>query len=189
MKKALLFFIILIGTSSCNDESTPESVFASAELNGVSLNSDESYTANESTYGEVFLEDLGESVRLTVSLTNGTPNYRHAIHLHMGSCEQPGHHWNQGQTSSFCEALNLGEVWARPKAGDVGNINTDSNGNGTLVVESEFWSIGSNDPTDLAGVVIVLHENGEDFFGECFDGDHNHVHMNQKIACGSITLE
>ena len=161
---------------------------AVASLYGVSLNPDSTYTSNETTFGEVQLEDLGTSVRLTISLSNATPNYRHAIHLHMGSCEQPGHHWNQGQMTSFCEAMNLGEVWARPKAGDVGNVNTDANGNGTLTIESEFWSLNTNDATDLVGAVLIVHENMEDFFSECFDGNHNHVHMNPKIACGSIEL-
>ena len=184
----VLILLTMMCVLACEDENTSPTNTASAALFGVSLNADSTYTSNAISFGDVTLEDLGESVRLTVTLTNATPNYRHAIHLHMGTCEQPGHHWNQGQTEGFCNAMNMGEIWARPKAGDVGNVNTDSNGNGTLVVESEFWSINTNDQKDLLGAVLIVHENMEDFFSECFDGGHNHVHMNPKIACGSIEL-
>lgn len=182
----ILITILIIG--GCNEDTSSKVPVASAKLVGVTMNPDSSYSSTTSEYGEVMLESLGTSLRMTVTLTNGTPNYSHAIHVHMGSCEQPGHHWNQGLNTSFCESMNNGEIWARPKAGDVGNVNTDSNGNGVLVVESEFWSIGNDDATDLEGAVIIVHENMEDFFSECFDGDHNHIHMNPKIACGSIEL-
>ena len=183
-----LTLLFLFCISACRDEETPSATVASASLFGVSLNADDTYTSNATPYGEVTLEDLGASVRLTVTLTNATPNYRHAVHLHMGSCEQPGHHWNQGREEGFCNEMNLGEIWARPKAGDVGNVNTDSNGNGTLVVESEFWALNTNDQKDLIGAVLIVHENMEDFVVECFDDGHDHVHMNPKIACGSIEL-
>jgi Cu/Zn superoxide dismutase len=81
----------------------------------------------------------------------------------------------------------MGEAWVRPNAGDVGNIRTDISGSGTFEISTEFWKLGSNDNFDVAGLVIVLHADEEDFAQECFDA-HDHAHNNPKIACGTIQL-
>ncbi len=179
----LLGFLLI----ACDNETDPEIPVAQASIYQVETLTDSTYETTSTIMGNVILEDIPTGgIKMTISMSGLTPNFRHAIHIHMGNCEQPGHHWNQGVSDSFCNATSLGVTWAKPKAGDVGNINTDENGNGELVVESDLWAVNTLDHRDVSGAVIIIHERGEDFVGECF-GNHNHEHAaNPKIACGSI---
>ena len=188
MKIVTALFLAVVLVSCDNDDSGNSApVSAVAQIYAIEPISDSTFNMSDVAMGEANLEDLGESVRLPLTMSGLTPNFRHAVHLHMGSCEQPGHHWNQGSSESFCSTLNGDEVWARPKAGDVGNINTDEHGNGTLVVESVLWDLDSQDEKDLSGTVLVVHSGMEDFAQECFE-QHTRAHVNPKIACGTIEL-
>lgn len=146
------------------------------------------YTIEDEIVAEVTVNDFGGKASLSISAQGLIPNWSHAIHIHLGNCESPGAHWNRGDTTSYCNETNLGEIWAKPKAGDVGNIVTDSEGYGFLNVDSEFWGVNTLDERDLVGALVIIHEGPEDFAQECFQV-HNHVHSNRKIACGTIELK
>ncbi len=178
---------VLFGCSAPNDASDTMPT-AAAEVWSIQQQPDSSYVVGSLQLGGLQAFGMDGFVRLEITVEGLTPNYRHAVHLHMGTCENPGHHWNQGSADSYCEVLNLGEVWARPKAGDVGNVNTDASGNGTLIVDSEFWSIGTGDSSDILGSVVVVHGDPENFDRECFE-NHMHMHANPKIACGVVVAQ
>ncbi len=116
-------------------------------------------------------------------------NSYHSIHLHEGTCEEIGPHWNQGKTTMFCNVIDLDDMpWGKMMAGDIGNIKTNANGYGSLAFSTSLWSIGTNNDTDIIGKLVVLHSEGENFALEC-DPDHipDHTHTNVKIACGVIS--
>ena len=170
----------------CAEEEEPNRVLAQASLSRVANITDTTYSIGSEVAGTATVESLERGVRLNILVQGLTPNSRHAVHIHLGSCEAPGAHWNQASEESFCEAMSLGVTWARPKAGDVGNVNTDAQGNGALTIETDLWSVGSGDEKDIMGAVIIVHERGEEFLDHCFS-NHTHVHdANAKIACGMI---
>jgi Cu-Zn family superoxide dismutase len=120
-----------------------------------------------------------------ISLEGFAPNTIHAVHMHHGSCEQPKHHWNAGSEENFCNRRSLNVPWAKPYAGDVGNVSVGYDGTGSLTIKTNLWSIGSNDEKDILGLQVIVHEGYEDFTSEC-DPNHDHIHENDKLACGTI---
>jgi len=180
--------ISLFWSCSVHNESAPPMAVASV-FRAESV-TDSTYNIYSSVLGNVVIEDLKTGgIRMTLSFEGLPPNSTHAVHMHSGSCESPSfEHWNRGSQKNYCLEKSLGIAWSKPAAGDIGNVKTDENGTGELVVESDFWSVNTNDETDILGNVLVVHERGEDFIAECYGGmAHDHTN-NKKIACGSIQL-
>ncbi len=190
MRRFLITLFVMFVLFSCStpDDGSAKMPMATAEVWSIRQQPDSSYVVGSLQVGSLQAFQMDGFLRLEIIVEGLTPNYRHAVHLHMGTCENPSHHWNQGSNENYCEVLNLGEVWARPKAGDVGNVNTDASGSGTLVVDSELWSIGTGHSSDILGSVVVVHGDPENFDRECFE-NHTHTHANPKIACGVIVAQ
>ncbi|MEM9895117.1 MAG: superoxide dismutase family protein [Bacteroidota bacterium] len=203
MKKfALLYLSIILIILSCSSDQElindlESTAFASASLNAMSLadtqfagTSFKNYNVDEEiSYGNASFEQIGNVVRLQINVTGQEPNSSGAIHIHHGSPEKPERHWNQLSLYSFCRTRSMGTAWAKPAAGDVGNIQYDENGEGTFVIETDLWALNTGDERDIIEKVIVLHKEPQDFTEEC-DPNHSHLHLhnNPKIAVGRIQL-
>ncbi len=190
MRSSLFLFSIiaylLVGLNGCDQEDVKSR--ARAKLVSINATSDSTYLPGTEEIGEAVFTDLGDRVRVFIQLYDMIPNWGHAVHIHNGSCEQPTNHWNMGDTINYCNEMNLGEPWMRPKAGDIGNVETDDFGDGILIVESEFWDLNGSSEKNLEGLVVVIHEKPEDFEIECGEM-HTHKHNNRKLACGTIFLD
>ncbi|WP_425390236.1 superoxide dismutase family protein [Ekhidna sp.] len=186
----LILTLTLIGCKS--DDPAPEPgplVLANAAIFWVDAQDDETYELGDQMGFVTFaFQDGVTTFKLRV---NGMePNTAHAMHLHMGTLEEPGRHWNQGKFVAFCEVKSMGRLWLKPFAGDVGNIQVDDNGDGEFELQTDLWSVGTQDETDILGTVLFIHHKSQDFANEC-DPNHKHepgAHMNAKIAGGTVTL-
>tara|TARA_B110000046_G_scaffold150145_1_gene158440 strand:+ start:2258 stop:2854 length:597 start_codon:yes stop_codon:yes gene_type:complete len=163
---------------------------ASATLKIVTINEDLSYEVSSREIGVIRFTQKEDvvSINLEVNdLPEGQLSYYHAIQIHTGTCESPLSHWNLGKDLdyNFCNVLSMDEVWAKPKAGDLGNVFISEAGVGNFNLQTDLYSVGSNDASDVVGKVIYIYEVAENFKQECFEG-HNHNHNNKKIACGTI---
>lgn len=194
MKTNVASLVILACTTlvgpGCKEDPIAEKITASASLSGMLSITDTTYQLNEEAYGTALFTQEDSVVTLSIHLENFPPNTFHAVHLHEGSCEQPGMHWNQGfdVTTRFCNTRSIGIPWAKPMAGDVGNISVGYDGTGILILDTDLWRLGSGDHRDILGKTIVVHDTFEDFPTECDPSHgHNHPHANAKIACGTIT--
>ncbi len=180
----------MLGCSK-DDASSGPITNASTEIFSVTSEDGSIFTPVESVGTASFQYQDGVTT-ITVELNGMEPNGSHAMHLHEGTLSEPGRHWNQGRLDQgFCREFSLGEVWAKTFAGDVGNISTDANGNGTFTLRTDLWSLGTNSETDILGTVLFIHQNFEDFANEC-DLNHGHDHghpKNPKIAGGTVILE
>ncbi|MEO1253792.1 MAG: superoxide dismutase family protein [Bacteroidota bacterium] len=191
MKK--LFILPLVLLFAC-DSSEPEEVLepeiiAEAQLYSLNQIGDREYEIMDKGIGKATFFQAGEVVVLEISLSGMTPNTSKAVHIHEGTVQQPGRHWNAGKFVAACENRSLGKVWAKPFIGDVGNVNIDGNGNGTFSIKTDLWKLNSGDERDLLDRPIIIHENSQDFIEECNPfHDHTHDHFNPKIGGGKITL-
>ncbi len=182
---------ILSSCDSSSSDSNPKNPdpIAVVSFNGLLSESDTSYQVDELPYGTAMFYEEDDALRMVITLENFPANTTHSIHLHQGSCEVPGMHWNQGEPmeNRFCEVLSLGIPWAKPYAGDVGNLSVGYEGKGQLAITTNLWTIGTGDHKDLIGKSLIIHENMDDFNVECDPlHGHSHPHANPKVACGII---
>ena len=85
-----------------------------------------------------------------------------AVHLHeMGDCGDMGKmahgHWNPTNqqhgkwgSSSF-------------HSGDIGNVSLDAAGKGTLDIETDLWSMGGDEKTNILNRSVIVHNGADDF--------------------------
>ncbi len=132
---------------------TIEGNFAEAMIDGKS--------GSEMTGMAIFAEVDGK-VTVTVDIEKAIPG-THAAHLHeFGDCSaedgsSAGGHWNPSveDHGKFAEEhFHLG---------DLGNIEVDENGYGSLTLTTDLWSLGTGDDNDVVGLSIVIHASADDF--------------------------
>ena len=188
-----LFILPLLIFIAC-DSSEPEQVLepeivAEAQIYALNQVGDREYEVQAEVVGKASFFQTAEVVTIEIELSGQTPNTSKAVHIHEGTVEVPGRHWNAGKFIAQCNTRSLGSVWARPFIGDVGNVDIDENGNGTFSLRTDLWQLNSGDERDLLDRPIIIHENAQDFIEECDPfHDHTHAHSNPKIAGGEIKL-
>ena len=178
---------------SCSDENIEDrTVKAEAILTSIYADTDSTFVIGEEPYGKIdFIQDEDSVVTIDIYLENFPPNSIHSVHIHSGSCSQPGMHWNLGQDmmTYFCTEESLGIPWNKPRAGDVGNVSVSYDGTGFFSLKTDLWKLATLDSRDIIGLSIIVHDTQDDFIGECEPShDHTHTHPNAKVACGSIEL-
>ncbi|WP_420316632.1 superoxide dismutase family protein [Ekhidna sp.] len=193
MKLSSILLILILTFISCtSDDPTPEPgplVLANATIFWVDSPDGETYESGEQMGFATFAYQDGITT-FELRVNGMEPNTAHAMHLHMGTLEEPGRHWNQGKFVAFCEAESMGRLWLKPFAGDVGNIQVDEEGNGEFELQTDLWSVGTQDESDILGTILFIHHKSQDFADEC-DPGHKHepgAHTNAKIAGGTVTI-
>ena len=191
VKYTLLTISTFLSLANCQkSEINKFDLAAKATLEMVTLNEDLSYQSNGMEIGTLLCTQKEGVVSMDLTINNfptGQLSYYHAVQIHTGTCESPLSPWNLGKDPdySFCNVLSMGEIWAKPKAGDLGNIFINEAGVGNFYFQTDLYNVGSKDATDIIGKIIYIHEVAENFTQECYEG-HNHNHNNKKIACGTI---
>ena len=189
IKNSVFWLLLpLILFISCEDESVVLKN-ATSDLHFITQSDVEgNYVVMDSIIGQAaFFEEDG-IVNATFTLEGFPPNSSHGLHIHEGTCESPGGHWNQGNSFAYCQTLSMDQPWGKPYVGDIGNIRTDENGTGSLTLETDLWSVNTGDVTDILGKIIVIHNHAEDFIWQCRNNTLPPMHNNPKVGCGTIVL-
>jgi Cu-Zn family superoxide dismutase len=107
-----------------------------------------------------FTEQSTGGVKVEVRIENAPPG-THGLHIHeKGDCSAPdassaGGHFNPaGMPHAGPSALQR-------HAGDLGNIEIESNGTGTLVLTSDLLTVKPG-PNSVVGKAVVFHEKADD---------------------------
>lgn len=103
-----------------------------------------------------------------------------AVHLHeMGDCGDMGKmahgHWNptnqqHGKWGSASFHL-----------GDIGNVSLDATGKGTLEMETNLWTIGGDDKSNILNRSVIVHSGMDDFTTQPTGN------AGSRIGCGVIS--
>ena len=127
-----------------------------------------------------FNEDNGK-VKMTLDITvPKKANQSVAVHIHEhGSCGDMGKeahgHWNPTK-------MNHGK-WgsAAFHSGDIGNVDLNGEGKGTLELETDLWSISGTDSTkNILNKAIIVHGGIDDFTTQPTGN------AGSRIGCGVI---
>lgn len=184
----MLVLVIFMGCENDKEDTFEPQIVAEAQLYSLNQLDESVYSLSSISIGTARFSQDGDIVQLEISLHGMTPNTSKAVHIHSGTIEVPGRHWNQGSLFASCNERSLGQVWARPFIGDVGNVPIDENGKGTFVLRTDLWKINSGDEKDVLQLPMVIHEYSEDFVAAC-DPSHSHNHdSNPKIGGGTVQL-
>jgi len=127
-----------------------------------------------------FNEDNGK-VKMTLDITvPKKANQSVAVHIHEhGSCGDMGKeahgHWNPTK-------MNHGKWGAAAfHSGDIGNVNLNAEGKGTLELETDLWSISGTDSTkNILNKAIIVHGGVDDFTTQPTGN------AGSRIGCGVI---
>lgn len=85
-----------------------------------------------------------------------------AVHLHeMGDCGDMGKmahgHWNPTNQQHGKWGSNSFH------SGDIGNVSLDAAGKGTLDIETDLWSMGGDEKTNILNRSVIVHNGADDF--------------------------
>lgn len=119
-------------------------------------------------------------VYLEAKLTGLEPGV-HAIHIHekadcsAADAASAGGHWNP----TFKKHGKWGD--AEHHKGDIGNFTTDTDGNATILFNTDEWCIGCGDATkDILGKGLIVHDKPDDFVTQPTGN------AGARVACSAI---
>lgn len=188
---AAALILFAAGWTSCNNaqnqEDTDNDVDTLLTTNAGSMENTKTAEATiQATYSDtaasgsaLFTENNG---KITLNLNLDIPskaNQNVAVHIHeTGDCGDSGHaahgHWNP--TNKQHGKWGEGEF----HLGDIGNVQLDGLGKGTLTMETDLWNIGGDSTGNILNRAIIVHGGTDDFKTQPTGGAGN------RIGCGVI---
>jgi Cu-Zn family superoxide dismutase len=177
----LVMVLALVGCGEKTEEAeAPELELGAKSTMNEALAQLEAKSGSEVT-GQGMFELEGDKVTLYLSLQNLPPGV-HAVHIHeVGDCSaedgtSAGGHWNP-------LTMDHGKWNEAPfHLGDLGNVEADEYGNGSLTLTTSMWTISSGALDDVVGKSIIVHESEDDFTTQPTGG------AGGRIACGVIAI-
>ena len=161
-------------TNTANTEAkTSEAAAAMATISGTQPDTTLTGTAE-------FIQQNGK-VKLVLNITCAKmANKSVAVHLHeRGNCGDMGKmahgHWNPTNQQHG--------KWGSASfhSGDIGNVSLDAAGKGTLELETDLWSLGGNEKTNILNRSVIVHNGADDFTTQPTGNSGS------RIGCGVIS--
>ena len=124
---------------------------------------------------------LNGKVKMVLNITCAKmANKTVAVHLHeMGDCGDMGKmahgHWNPTNQQHG--------KWGSASfhSGDIGNVSLDATGKGTLEMETDLWSLGGDEKTNIFNRSVIVHNGADDFTTQPTGNSGS------RIGCGVIS--
>ena len=164
------------GTSSATDSTSTSSTSATAIANLTATYTDT--TVNGSVR---FATESDGEVKMMLDITiPAKANQTVAVHIHEhGDCGDTAHHagghWNPTNAQHGKWGSSSFHV------GDIGNVQLDASGKGTMELETRLWSIGGDAQKDILNKTIIVHGGTDDYASQPSGNSGT------RIACGVIT--
>lgn len=187
----LLFSAVLF---SCNSSTETETTDLDADTITTTQNTDNtsmqatakaevilSGTYTDTTLsGSATFEEMDGKVKMILNITSpGKANQSVAVHIHeTGACGDMGKeahgHWNPTNKQHG--------KWGSDSfhSGDIGNVDLDKDGKGTMEMETDLWSIGGDSTTNILNRALIVHGGLDDYKTQP-TGD-----AGNRIGCGVI---
>ena len=136
-------------------------------------------TKDSKVEGIVTFTKSGDSVKIVADVTGLTPG-KHGFHIHeFGDCSSPdgkaaGGHFNPAN------APHAGHDAAQRHAGDLGNLEADSNGTAHLTLTDSMMTMSGE--KSIIGRGVIVHEKEDDLKSQPVGN------AGGRLACGVIGI-
>ncbi|ATB34110.1 superoxide dismutase family protein [Melittangium boletus] len=137
--------------------------------------------SGSSTTGSAEFSEVDDGVKLTLEVQGSTPGL-HGAHIHeTGDCSaadasSAGAHWNP-------TSKDHGPADPNHHLGDLGNIQINDDGKGTLSLTKSAWKIGDGSAEDVIGRAIIIHASEDDLVSNPAGN------AGGRFACGVIVAK
>jgi Cu-Zn family superoxide dismutase len=165
-----------------DDPQQPTTLTATATISPTTL--DPANPEPDTAGSAVFTKEEDGKVTVVITLT-GCVEGEHGFHIHDGTAcgpdgQEAGPHWDP-RNAGVHGQINSGDLTDH-HAGDVGTVTCDAQGNGTLTVTTDEWSLGDPaqsqyDPTGHAVIVHGKYDANDETSGAT------------RVACGVIQAD
>ena len=132
--------------------------------------------------GSISFVQKGSEVQMKLNISfPSKANKSVAVHIHEhGDCGNEGNaahgHWNPTKSKHG--------KWggAEYHLGDIGNVQLDASGKGSLEIKTDKWSVGTGADNDVAGKGLIVHDGVDDYVTQPTGN------AGSRIGCGVIEL-
>ena len=136
--------------------------------------------ADTTLSGNATFEQIDGKVKMVLNITApAKANKSVAVHIHEhGACGDMGKeahgHWNPTNKQHG--------KWGSESfhSGDIGNVQLDKDGKGSLEMETDLWSIGGDSTTNILDRALIVHGGVDDYKTQPTGNAGN------RIGCGVI---
>jgi len=192
MKKTLnwLSLFLLLGTAAActnrnNNTESQDSTMITESMDSDALTAHADISATKSdTSGSgsaEFIKKDDGTVELSLNVNfPSMANKSVAVHLHEhGDCGDAGKgahgHWNPTNEAHG--------KWgsAAFHSGDIGNVELDAQGSGSITLSSDRWTIGGDEKTNILGRAVIVHSGVDDYTSQPAGN------AGSRIGCGVIS--
>jgi superoxide dismutase, Cu-Zn family len=191
--QATLMSMLALTVASCgsgrdvagNQDSVPTTdTIASTSTSATKAHADIDATKSDTTGSgtAIFTSKNNGTVELDLQISfPSMANKSVAVHIHEhGDCSDAGKgahgHWNPTGESHG----KMGS--AAFHSGDIGNVTLDAKGEGRVSLNSDRWSIGGDEKTNVLNRAIIVHSGIDDFTTQPTGN------AGSRIGCGLITV-
>ncbi|MEO9003270.1 MAG: superoxide dismutase family protein [Ginsengibacter sp.] len=195
MSKQMAFGVLLLastlftacnsssGTENNNSDSATVTHSDSVQHNGTATHAHAtiSGTYSDTTVdGSASFDQMDGKVKMVLNLTiPAKANKSVAVHLHEhGDCGDMGKgahgHWNPTNKQHG--------KWGSDNfhSGDIGNVELDGQGKGSITLETALWSIGGDSTTNIINKAVIVHGGVDDYVSQPAGN------AGDRIGCGVI---
>ena len=132
--------------------------------------------------GTATFTQQGDKVQVVVNAKSLSPG-KHGIHVHeKGDCSASDASSAGPHFAPVSGEQHAGPTDANHHAGDLGNIEADADGNGTLTITTDSLSVGKG-VTDVIGKALIIHGDPDDLKTQPSGNSGG------RIACGVIEVK
>ncbi|MEO5648498.1 MAG: superoxide dismutase family protein [Ginsengibacter sp.] len=180
------FFVSSMGIISCNNseaDTKSETADSAQKSDSQPLHAQAVITgtyADTTVDGTATFDAVDGKVKMVLNITvPAKANQSVAVHLHEhGDCGDMGKgahgHWNPTHK-------NHGK-WGSADfhSGDIGNVQLDAKGKGSMELETDLWSIGGDSTTNILDKSVIVHGGVDDYTSQPAGN------AGSRIGCGVI---
>lgn len=182
---AFFIFSICFAFYACNNNKEEPSSDETKMEDTTTMNEDAMATISgtvpdTSLSGTVEFMQHDGKVKMNFTITVAAmANKTVAVHLHeMGDCGDMGKmahgHWNP--TGKEHGKWGTGSF----HSGDIGNISLNEKGEGSMELETDLWSIGGDEKTNILNRSVIVHSGTDDYTSQPTGNSGS------RIGCGVI---